>query len=360
MKKTLPILVLLTLFLMVEYEVMAQARSRSRAMRAQSKRISNYRGGVAGGFGKKAFTTLGFSINALNYFGDLAPKSSAASTDISFTRPGFGLFLEHKVAARAWVRGSFIYGRLQGSDFKSASPDDESARFRYVRTLQFRNDIFEFSAQGVIDITPNYSTFLGRPTFTPYIFGGVAVLYHNPKGLVPETDINTGQPLEDAGKWVALEPLGTEGQYTDGSGVSTYSKIQIAIPVGIGLRYMINQSFDVSVEVGYRHLFFDHIDDVGGNYVDLGTLDSDLARAMSDRSRELVDVESGEARDLTNPLVAEIVNKRDANNLISGYGSAGNGANIRGNSADNDIYVVTSIKVSYILGSSIFGKAKYR
>ena len=360
MKKTLPILVLLTLFFISEYEAMAQARSRSRQMRAQSKRISNYRGGVAGGFGKKAFTTIGFSINALNYFGDLAPKSTAASTDISFTQPGFGLFVEHKVGVRYWVRGSLLYGRLQGSDFKSASPDDESARFRYVRNLQFRNDIFEFSAQGVVDITPNHSTFLGRPTFTPYLFAGVAVLYHNPKGLVPETDINSGEALEDAGKWVALEPLGTEGQYTEGSGVDTYSKIQIAIPVGIGLRYMVNQSFDISLEVGYRHLFFDHIDDVGGNYVDLNTLDSNLARAMSDRSRELVDVKSGEARDLTNPLVAEIFNNRDANNLISGYGSSANGSNIRGNSADNDIYVVTSIKLTYVLGSSIFGKAKYR
>ena len=360
MKKTLPILVLLTLFFIAEYEVMAQSRSRSRQIRAQSKRISNYRGGAAGGFGKKAFTTIGFSINALNYFGDLAPKSSAASTDISFTRPGFGLHLEHKLAARFWARGSLLYGRLQGSDFESASPDDESARFRYVRNLQFRNDIFEFSAQGVIDITPNYSTFLGRPTITPYVFAGVAVLYHNPKGLVPETDVNSGQPLEDAGKWVALEPLGTEGQHTAESGVSTYSKVQIAIPVGIGFRYMINQSFDLALEVGYRHLFFDHIDDVGGNYVDLNTLDSDLARAMSDRSRELVDVNSGEARDLTNPLVAEIFNNRDANNLIQGYGSLGNGSNIRGNSADNDIYVVTSIKLTYILGSSIFGRAKYR
>ena len=360
MKKTLFVLFLLTLFSITEYEVIAQRKSRNRQIRAQSKRMANYRGGVAGGFGKKAFTTLGFSINALNYFGDLAPKSSATSTDISFTRPGFGVHLDRKIGTRYWVRGSLLYGRLQGSDFESASPDDESARFRYVRNLQFRNDIFEFSAQGVIDITPNYSTFLGRPTLTPYVFGGVAVVYHNPKGLVPETDINSGLPLEDAGKWVALEPLGTEGQYTDGSGVDKYSKIQIAIPVGIGLRYMLNQSFDISVEVGYRHLFFDHIDDVGGNYVDLNTLDGDLARAMSDRSRELVDVSSGEARDLTNPMVAEIFNNRDGNNLISGYGSSSDGSNIRGNSSDNDIYIITSIKLTYIMGSSIFGKAKYR
>ncbi|MDN5215752.1 DUF6089 family protein [Fulvivirgaceae bacterium BMA12] len=360
MKKLLFVSTLLTLFFISEYELMAQSRSRSRQIRAQSKRISTYRGGVAGGFGKKAYTTIGFSVNALNYFGDLAPKAGATSTDISFTRPGFGLHLHRKIGSRYWVRGSLLYGRLKGSDFSSANPDDESARFRYVRNLQFRNDIFEFSAQGVIDITPHHGTFLGRPTFTPYVFGGIAVFYHNPKGLVPETDVNTGQALEDAGKWIALEPLGTEGQYSDGSGVSPYKKVQLAVPVGIGVRYKVNESLDVEVEVGYRHLFFDHLDDVGGSYVDLNTLNSDLARVMSDRSRELTAVESGETRDLTNPLVAEIVNRRDANNLIRGYGSNANNTNIRGNSNDNDIYVITSIRVNYILGSSIFGKAKYR
>ncbi len=359
MKKPICVIALLTLFLMMDFAAKAQSRSRSRQIRAQNKKISNYRGGAAGGFGKKAYTYVGVSFNALNYFGDLAPKSSAASTNISFTRPGLGIVASRKIGARYSLKGSLFYGRLKGSDFNSADPNEENARYRYVRNLQFRNDIIELSVQGVVDITPNYSTFLGRATIVPYIFGGVAVFYHNPKALVPETDPNTGQPLAEAGTWVALEPLGTEGQYSDGSGVSPYKKIQLAIPVGLGLRYKLNQSFDISFEVGYRHLFFDHIDDVGGSYTDLSNLNSDLARTLSDRSREATYVESGEVRDLTNPNVAQICDRRDAQGLIPGYGSSGS-TNIRGNINDNDIYVVTSIQVTYIFGSSIFSKAKYR
>ena len=44
---------------------------------------------------------------------------------------------------------------------------------------------------------------------------------------------------------------------------------------------------------------------------------------------------------------------------VPGYGSEGVGDNIRGSKNDRDIYVVTSIKVSYIIGAT-FHKAKFR
>lgn len=359
MKKPICIIALLTLFILTDYTANAQSRPRSRQVKSQNKRISRYRGGGTGGVGNKGYTFIGVSINAMNYFGDLAPKESITSTDISFTRPGFGIVANRKVGTRFYLRGSLLYGRLKGSDFNSADPNDENARYRYVRNLHFRNDIIELSAQGVMDITPTYGTFLVRPTFVPYIFAGIAVFYHNPKALAPATDVNTGQNLAEAGQWVALEPLGTEGQYSSGNTVSPYKKIQLAIPIGLGVRYKLNQAFDLSFEIGYRHLFFDHIDDVGRSYVDLSSLNSDLARALSDRSRELTDAETGAARELTNPNVATIYNIKDPQGLVAGYGS-GPAGNIRGNINDNDIYIITSIQVTYIMGSSLFGKAKYR
>ena len=51
------------------------------------KKSSSSGGSRSGRF--RQFQYLGFNINALNYYGDLAPASGAASTDISFTRPGF-------------------------------------------------------------------------------------------------------------------------------------------------------------------------------------------------------------------------------------------------------------------------------
>lgn len=353
MKRVHIILAVLFLVFYTIGEVDAQRKKpkRSRSMKSKSRKISSYRGGFAGGFGKRSYNSIGGSINAMNYFGDLAPKPTNLSFDIAFTRPGFGIEFSRKINPRISVRGSFIYGRLRGDDNKSADPNDESGKFRYVRNLQFRNDIKELSVVGVVDLTPNTGTFLSRPDFMPYLFAGVAVIHHNPKGLVPDTDVNTGSSLPDAGKWVDLIPLGTEGQYVAGSDVSVYKKVQIAIPVGIGVRYRLNQALDLSVEMGYRHLFFDYIDDVSGNYPDLGSLNSDLTRVMADRSRESNAVESGDLRNVSSDI--SVV----ADGFYAGFG---HGGDQRGNSKDNDIYVVTSIKLTYILGGSIFGGAKYR
>lgn len=367
MRKVYVVLLFLGFFLFLEVNTYAQRRPKTRKIRSKSRQMSSYRGSALSPFSQRAYSSLSFNISSMNYFGDLAPKSSIASTDISFSRPGIGLAYERKILPRVAIRAGLLYGRLKGADFESADPNDQDARFRYVRNLQFRNDILEFSATATFDLIANYGTFITRPVFVPYLFAGVAVLHHNPKGFVPDTDVNSGSPLPEAGQWVDLEPLGTEGQYSDGSGVSTYSNVQIAVPIGFGARFRMTQALDLSVEIGYRHLFFDHIDDVSGTYVDLGTLNSDLARAMSDRSREVNFAESDTPRDLTNPNIAEIVSRTASYvgadgrtyNVIPGYGQPGEG-NIRGNSGDDDIYIVTSIKLTYILGGSLFGRPKYR
>ncbi len=369
MKRLYCVLSIALLALFIAGNVYGQRRNKPpKRQRQKSRQLSSYRGGSSSSFSQRSYTSASFGINSMNYFGDLAPKSSITSTDISFTRPGISLSLERKILPRVSVRGNLLYGRLKGSDFKSADPNDINARFRYVRNLQFRNDILEFSAVGILDLIPNYGSFVTRNDFTPYVFAGIGVFYHNPKGLVPETDINTGNALAEAGQWVALEPLGTEGQYIDGSGVSTYSKVQIAIPAGFGVKYRLNQGLDLSLEIGYRHLFFDHIDDVSGSYVDLGLFDNDLARALSDRSREVNDVESGSPREIvSNPIVNEVFSRTASYvgadgrtyNTVAGFGQPGE-VNIRGDANDNDIYIITTIRITYIFGGSLFGGAKYR
>ena len=48
----------------------------------------------------------------------------------------------------------------------------------------------------------------------------------------------------------------------------------------------LGERTDLNFEINYRVLLTDYIDDVSSRYVDLGALDSELAKAMSDRSRE--------------------------------------------------------------------------
>jgi len=111
-------------------------------------------------------------------------------------------------------------------------------------------------------------------------------------------------------------------------------------------------------------LFFDYIDDISRAYVDLGALDNDLARVMSDRSREDTGAKTGDDRtQYISGWDVRTYTGRNGNdyNVVTGFGEEGPDGlpNVRGGASDNDIYYVTSVKVSYILGSS-FRRAKFR
>jgi len=314
-----------------------------------------YRGRKSSFEKDKAYTMVGFSLNALNYYGDLAPKPSRFSTDISFTKPAIGITLGHRFGPRYTLLASFMYGTLKGSDAESANKSDtENGVFRYNRNLSFRNRIKELSVVANIDLFDNMATYISRVKWTPYVFGGVAVFAHNPQAQAPATDLQ-GNPLPEAGKWVNLRPLGTEGQYSDlqdgdmNKGIKPYKLIQIAIPIGLGARFRLNEVMDLAAEIGFRYTFTDYLDDVSKNYVDLGALKSPLAQAMSYRSSEIAD-----------PSALHAETARDGNTymLLPGYGKE-HPDNLRGNKSDKDLYMVTTLRLTYILGKT-FHRAKFR
>ena len=293
------------------------------------------------------YITVGLSANAFNYFGDLAPKSGMMSTNISMTRPGLGLVGTYRLNPRFSARATFTYGRVKADDNGKGMTETDKSIYRNMRNLSFRNDIKELAVVGVFDFIPHNRSYISRKSLTPYVFVGVAVFHHNPQGRVPDSFDGP-----EAGKWVSLESLGTEGQYVEGTGVETYSKIQIAIPAGLGVRFKVNQNLDLAFEIGYRHLFFDHLDDVGGTYIDKNRFgDNELAKVMSDRSGEFKD-----------PTVMYNSPYGDPYLIVPGYGheNATGAPNIRGNHKDKDIYVVTSLQLTYILDMSRQGRSKFR
>ena len=309
----------------------------------------------------RQYNYVGISLNGLNYLGDLSPNSSRYSTDFKLTKPGVGLSLGHRFGPFYTLQASFMYGTLVGDDFFSADPYHEDSRYRYVRNLSFRNQIKEFSAVAIFDLFQNKNTYISRVGWTPYGFIGLAAFHHNPKGKVNELS-----SLPEAGQWVKLRPLGTEGQYSDlpadavNYGLKPYSSLQISVPFGIGIRYRINDVMDFSLETGTRYLFTDYIDDVSGNYVDLMYLNSDLAREMSDRSLESTAANTGETRN-AEAIFAVAGNPRVGNGGYVTYGGYGREFtdNYRGKSNNKDIYFVTTLRVTYILGGS-YKKAKFR
>ena len=164
---------------------------------------------------------------------------------------------------------------------------------------------------------------------------------------------------------MALQPLGTEGQNaalldTDANfGAEPYSLLQLAIPFGLGVRFGIGEALDFSFDISARYLFTDYLDDVSTNYVDLGVLDGSLAKAMSDRSREPTAAMSGQARDVSTWSTNSYVGRDGVTyTVINGFGSE-HPSNVRGGSKANDIYFMTCLRITYILGAD-FRRAKFR
>ncbi|MCX6131145.1 MAG: DUF6089 family protein [Proteobacteria bacterium] len=333
----------------------SEAQFNRKQIKKNNKRISSYRGRKEH-FGKeKIYNAIGLSLNATNYYGDLSPKPSRFSTDIAFTRPGVGISFAHRFGPRYTFVGQFMVATLRGSDNQSADPDNAEYNGRYLRNLEFRNTIKELSAVAVFDLFENMATYISRVRWTPYVYAGVAGFISTPKGRAPEQDL-FGDNLAEGGEWVKLRPLGTEGQYSNlpktsaNYGIKPYKSLQVAIPVGIGARFRINQVLDVWADIGFRYTFTDYLDDVSRSYVDLDLLDSPLAQAMSYRTNELP---------ATQRPAATAPSGSSGILTVPGYGSEGTGTNIRGSQNDKDIYMVTSIKVTYILGAT-FHKAKFR
>ncbi len=333
------------------------AQFNRKSIKKNNKRIATFTGKKH--FGKEhVYSGVGFSLNAMNYYGDLAPLPSRFSTDISFTKPGIGISFFHRFGPRYTLVGQFMYGTLKGSDAESAKKtSDESVNFNQVRNLSFRNRVKELSLTAYLDLFENEGTYISRVKWTPYLFAGIAVSLHNPQAQEPDKFLD-GTPNPNAGKWVDLQPLGTEGQKSNTSallstdvnfGNKSYSLFQAAIPFGAGARFRLNEVFDLWFDFGFRYTFTDYLDDVSKNYVDVTRFTDPLAQAMSYRSNEIPNPGLGTHLVTINGQSVPIIN---------GYGQEGP-TNNRGDDKRKDIYMVTSIKLTYILGAT-FHRAKFR
>lgn len=346
------------------------------------KSVSKYKAKSVGGKFRQ-YEYLRFGINAMNYYGDLAPIAKAGRTDISFTRPGFGFTYGVRLHPSFALSTNYNFGRVKGADFSTANRADvsESDYPRFTRNLSFRNDIHEFNIGAKFYIlSDNNSPTYSRP-INGYIFIGAGFFLHEPKGQVPEYDYQTYGPTaasegalklnEDPnfadigvapGDWVKLRPLNTEGQ-RPGSEFEPYKPFQWQVPINAGIEVHIPRTyFKLGIEFGFRYLFTDYLDDVSGTYVDLDSFEDPLARIMSDRGAE-PSFEGADRQELADaagfPL--RIVQNSFTNGQYYVAGDVGSGidGSIRGNPEANDFYFLTQLNIKFIMPpNGIFHKSK--
>lgn len=223
-------------------------------------------------------------LGATNFLGELGGADKIGTHflndfEISQTRPLLYVGGRYKFYERVAIKTGIFWGWLSGNDNKTKEPA------RQYRNLSFRSPIVEWNNQIEYSIVkeprsqkysiqkvPGITGLLNFKTNT-YIFTGVNVFYFNPKA-----NYN--------GTWIALQPLGTEGQ-----GIlptrSKYSRVSVSIPIGLGFKWVVTRLWCVGLEYGYRKTFTDYIDDVSKSFVDPGIFNDPVAAALSNRSGEL-------------------------------------------------------------------------
>ncbi len=315
------------------------------------------------------YFSVGIRAGISNYFGDLNPLAQYVSTDLSKTRHAVGVDVAYRFSREFEARIGLNWARLTANDFEAADPNDERHRFRYYRNNHFRNDVFELSFEGTLDLLELFGAFINRPPRTilnrnkeffpimPYAIAGISVFYHDPRAKTP-LDY---QGPEGAGEWVRLKPLRTEGQgltrefSSDPTRRGTsyddlYSLIQVAVPIGLGVRTRLSKRIDIAFEIAYRFTFTDYLDDVGGNYADpRDLLNFDpLSYVMANRTLEPVDARTGEERLAPETFANAIVLDDAGLPTLAGYGNDGDK---RGESVNTDIFLTAGFRLSYIFPS---------
>lgn len=206
------------------------------------------------------------------YHGEIAPETSRASFDQM--HGSFGLFLRNGFSNHITGRLHFMYGKVSGKDANASSTG------RVERNLSFRSRIFEGALIGEFNIL-GYRAYNYERVFSPYIFGGIAVFKMNPEAYYDN-------------QWVALQPLGTEGQGMEGF-EEKYKLWNLSIPMGLGVKYAINDFWNIGLEVGLRKTFTDYLDDISTVYVEYDQLaagNGELAANLSNRTGELMNGEN--------------------------------------------------------------------
>lgn len=211
-------------------------------------------------------TELGVFLGGSFYLGELNPNGFFNQ----FTRVAGGLAVRYNLNNRFAVRGNLFFGSVTADDSQSPSAAQRQ------RNLDFKSPIDELSVQAEFNFL-EYE--LGNPKhpFTPFIFAGVGVFKMNPQGMVGD-------------QWVALQPLGTEGQGTSANPSHPYKLIQPSIPFGIGIKANFSKTICLTLEWGMRKTFTGYIDDVSKTYVDPAVLAANrgsnaaLAIALADKS----------------------------------------------------------------------------
>ena len=184
-----------------------------------------------------------FGVGFLNYFGDIGGSATSDNwfgikdLSIKHTRPSLYLGTRYKIRENMSLKLNLMYGFLAGDDEGSKNSD---------RRFEFTSSIFEPSLQYEFSIISEEKRYSSSALFNKrgmvnnysqinlYLYAGIGGVFFNPK----VNDALANAPAYDP----------------------NHSKAGIVMPLGIGLKYVINQNWSVGGEFGIRLSTTDYMD----------------------------------------------------------------------------------------------------
>lgn len=234
-------------------------------------------------YGSDWVIELGGSAGIMNSLTDLGGKKGTGKKFIKdlnwkVSRPSFSIYAiaMYKDAIGVRLEGTFGNVRSYDSILKKVGP---STFGRYERNLSFKSNITDI--QLVAEVHPfffkNYEE--GKaPLWSPYIVAGIGYFSFNPQARLNN-------------EWYSLQPLHTEGQgFAEYPDRKPYKLNQVNIPLGFGVKYELNSSFNLRLEFVHRTLFTDYLDDASNvDYIDPALFSAYLTPAQASLARQLYD-----------------------------------------------------------------------
>lgn len=229
-------------------------------------------------------------VGGMNYFGDL----SWHFTNLKETRLGYSGGIERYITPGFGLRLQYIGGTITANDRASFILRDNNvtSNDQFARSLNFETRLHNLNLLFVFHLD-NGKIMKTDAVVSPFFSVGGGIGWFRVKGdLLTEsggryyywsdqTIRDIAEDAPDADKAVIIEQDGVfETTLSDLDIEKNYKPFSFHVPVGVGLKFRINASFDIRLESQFTYTFTDYLDDVGGKPV--GTYDDDFIAYAAD------------------------------------------------------------------------------
>jgi hypothetical protein len=182
---------------------------------------------------------IGIGIGTLVYQGDLSYHPMGAFKEL---KTAFSLYGRRMLTNYFSVRLNLSKGQLADDEALYNYP-----AYKQIRNLRFTNKVTSVAA--LLQFTPlGERGHFGYRKLNGYIFGGVELNFLR---------VNRDDSRVDT---TVIATTSKEGLGLEADAATTPPKLLLSIPIGLGVRYALNNKLSLFAETNYRYTFSDYLD----------------------------------------------------------------------------------------------------